>query len=109
MSPKLSDPFLETILRAVDIQFKSTTLSRNSPKRADPLSVPSWSRLVLVQPFAASFVHVQDPNERLGTEDGALGVKQHPYFANTDWDLLEQVWIQMLSFLKWHSSLFREK
>ena len=60
-------------------------------------------------PFAASFVHVQDPNVRLGTEDGAPGVKQHHYFANTDWDLLEQVWIQMLSFLKWHSSLLREK
>ena len=35
--------------------------------------------------------HVQDPSERLGSEEGALGVKQHSYFANTDWDLLKQV------------------
>ena len=35
--------------------------------------------------------NVQDPNERLGTEDGAVSVKQHPYFASTDWDVLEQV------------------
>ena len=35
----------------------------------------------------------QDPKDRLGTEDGAVSVKQHPYFANTDWDLLEQVGI----------------
>ena len=35
----------------------------------------------------------QDPKDRLGTEDGAVSVKLHPYFANTDWDLLEQVGI----------------
>ena len=35
--------------------------------------------------------HVQDPTERLGSVDGAIGVKQHSYFANTNWDLLEQV------------------
>ena len=35
----------------------------------------------------------QDPKDRLGTEDGAVSVKQHPYFANTNWDLLEQVGI----------------
>ena len=33
----------------------------------------------------------KDPKQRLGAEDGALGVKQHFYFAKTNWELLEQV------------------
>merc|ERR1712211_3353 len=33
---------------------------------------------------------VKDPKQRLGAEDGALGVKQHFYFAKTNWELLEQ-------------------
>ena len=33
----------------------------------------------------------KDPKQRLGAEDGALGVKQHFYFAKIEWELLEQV------------------
>ena len=38
-----------------------------------------------------SYFSPKDPKQRLGAEDGALGVKQHFYFAKTNWELLEQV------------------
>ena len=42
----------------------------------------------------------KDPKQRLGAEDGALGVKQHFYFAKTNWELLEQVKKNCPQFVK---------
>ena len=97
---RLPRAYCKSSIPIVKVQFHN--LCRNTLQRAEPLSAPSWSRFnhaTFSSPHAQEsnllqqLHHAQDPSERLGSENGALGVKQHPYFANTDWQLLEQVGI----------------
>ena len=118
---RLPRAYCKSSIPIVKVQFHN--LCRNTLQRAEPLSAPSWSRFnhaTFSSPHAQEsnllqqLHHAQDPSERLGSENGALGVKQHPYFANTDWELLEQVGISnstqtMFSSPIRHFSLDREK